>query len=126
MKAPPPPPTEPWAAPYDPGQRPYLDRHGKPTKKRPWWGAEFRETDVRSPTGEPLFAWAKVRPGWWWRLMRLRLFAILMWLACSWWRRHDETMSPRTAWEVSGMVWRSPGPLVSPLPPPAESSSAVN
>lgn len=51
---------------------------------------------------------AGVRPGWWWRLKRLRLFFLLTWPPLARPPRHGRPLTPATAWQISGSVWRSP------------------
>ena len=61
-----------------------------------YWGRVFAETDLCG-----VWAWARVRPAWYWEGCRLWLFARIVW------RRVDSRCRGRldwmTAWEVSGI-----------------------
>lgn len=62
------------------------------------WTTVLAQTDVRDPEiNKPLYAYAKVRPRWYWTLRRLKLFLGIVW------RKWDEgyRLSWSTAWEVS-------------------------
>jgi len=66
-----------------------------------WWTSRLVPTDVRDPdTGEPLYVNAKVRPRWYWWLMKVRLFLALVWR--EW--EPGIRIGWRTAWEVAGIV----------------------
>jgi len=60
------------------------------------WGCVFCQTDVGG-----LWTWAKVRPTWFWALLRLWLFVRIVW------RRVDSRcpgrLDWRTAWQVSDL-----------------------
>lgn len=63
------------------------------------WTTAFVETDVPNPEGGNCYAYAKVRPRWYWFLCRLRLFFGIVWRP-AW---GDSRLDWRTAWEVSGI-----------------------
>lgn len=44
------------------------------------WKTELRPCGIFDPqTGEALFVAAKIRPAWYWRLRRVRLFLSIVW-----------------------------------------------
>ena len=57
-----------------------------------WWGWRFVQVDVAGNC----YAYAKVRPRWFWFLRRLQLFGIIVF------RKYErERIRPLTAWQVS-------------------------
>lgn len=64
-----------------------------------YWGSALAQTDVLG-----LWAYAKVRPRWYWLWRRLCLFCGIVW------RRYDDQcgrIGLATAWEVARIVFRS-------------------
>ncbi len=71
-------------------------------KRIAWWlgfGQAFVQTDVPNPIeNDYLYTYAKVRPRWWWKCCKIKLFLLLVW------RRYEsERLSISTAWEVAGL-----------------------
>lgn len=67
------------------------------------WTTALRQTDIHDPeTGESLYVHARIRPTWYWKLRRIKLFLTIVWRV---WdvlpdgRNHR--LSIKTAWEVS-------------------------
>ncbi len=68
-----------------------------------WWGYGFFPTDIGQ-----CWAWAKVRPRWYWMVRRVRLFCELVWRIPV---EGGVPIQAPTAWEVSKIaegvsIWR--------------------
>lgn len=71
------------------------------------WGSVLAETDVRDPKrNEPLYAYIKVRPWWYWAGKRAMLFLSLVWRR---WEATDPNsrIGFRTAWQVARLVYEN-------------------
>jgi len=65
-----------------------------------YWGTALAQTDIGG-----LWVWAKVRPWWYWRIRRVRLFLYLVW------RRYETTrLTVEVAWAVSKVAETRYGP----------------
>jgi len=70
-----------------------------------YWGTVFCQTDVCGA-----WTYAKVRPAWYWFIVRLRFFALIVWRRVD--MRFPNRLAWGTAWEVSACPTGFTGPII--------------